>query len=714
MMLAMVARVERTRSRVALGLWASTALLGVGGIILTALAWPDLKPSDSYTAMVLPFAGVIYATLGAVIVRRAGNRIGWMLLGEGLGSNVIALTSGYAIVGVLTHPGALPGPKVVGAISEVVFVPIVTTLELLLVVFPSGALPSRRWRPFATGAIGVAGLAVVGFIVSSRQVGLPAPGGVSLQFPNPLAIRSLGHGVSTALLGTLPSFSVVAVLLFAAAAVALVARYRSGDPVLRQQIKWVVSLAAVAVVSQAVLATALAVGGTDSPAVLVAGLVSALVILIGIPIAITIAILKYGLYQIDVIINRTVVYGLLAAALTAVYVTIVVGIGTLVGYGGGPLLTTIAAVAIALLFQPLRRRAQRVANRLVYGERATPYQVLSDFAESMAGRLGLDQALDRMASVLADGTGATRVDVWIRVGSDLRPAATWPRDAAAPDPLALSNDSELPEIEGATRVVAVRQRDELLGALALEKPRNEHLSVGEDRLLQHLASQAGLVLRNARLTAELRAKIDELRASRRRLVEAQDEERRKIERNLHDGAQQRIVSLSVQLGLLARFAGDEERVKLMAQQLKDDLQEALDDLRDLARGIYPPLLADRGLPAALEAQARKAVVTTTLELDGVGRYPQEVETAVYFCALEAIQNIAKHAEATSTVIRLAERDGYLQFEIEDDGRGFDPARTGYGTGHQGMADRLDAIGGTLEVASEPARGTTVCGRIKLP
>jgi signal transduction histidine kinase len=709
----MVAGVERTRTRVALGLWASTALIGVGGIVLTALAWPDLKPAD-YSAMALPLAGIGYATLGAVIIRRAGNRIGWMLLGEGLGSTVIALTSGYAIVGVLTHPGALPSPKVVGAISEVVFVPIVTTLELLLVVFPSGALPSRRWRPFAAGAIGATGVAVVGFIVSSRQVGLPVPGGVSLQFPNPLAIRSLGHGASAGLLGTLPSFSVFAVLLFAAAAVALVVRYRSGDPVLRQQIKWVASLAAVAVVSQAVLAIAIAAGGTDSPAVLVAGLVSALVILIGIPIAITIAILKYGLYQIDVIINRTVVYGLLAAALTAIYVTIVVGIGTLAGYGGGPMLTSVAAVAIALLFQPLRRRAQRVANRLVYGERATPYQVLSDFAENMAGTLGLDQVLDRMASVLADGTGATHVDVWMRVGSDLRPAATWPREAVTPNPLALSKGGELPEIEGATRVVAVRQGDELLGALALQKPRNEPLSVGEDRLLHHLASQAGLVLRNSRLTAELRAKIDELRASRRRLVGAQDDERRKIERNLHDGAQQRIVALKVQLGLLARFAGDEDRLKLMAQQLQDALEEALDDLRDLARGIYPPLLADQGLPAALEAQARKAVVTTRVEPDGVGRYPQEVEAAVYFSVLEAMQNIAKHAQATSTIIRLAERDGYLQFEIEDDGRGFDPARTGYGTGLQGMADRLDAIGGTLEVASERARGTTVRGRINLP
>jgi signal transduction histidine kinase len=340
--------------------------------------------------------------------------------------------------------------------------------------------------------------------------------------------------------------------------------------------------------------------------------------------------------------------------------------------------------------------------------------VLSDFAEHMAGTLELDRTLDRMVTVLAEGTGATRVDVWIRVGSELRPAATWPHDSSAPLALPLSQSDELPSFEGVTRAIAVRQGNELLGALAIQKPRNEPLSMTEDKLLQHLASQAGLVLRNVRLTSELRDTIDELRASRRRLVEAQNVERRKIERNLHDGAQQQLVALKVQLGLLDRFAADPDRVKQMADVLQDSLQEALDDLRDLARGIYPPLLSDQGLSIALEAQARKAPVPTRVQSDGVGRYSEEIESAVYFCALEAMQNVAKYADATSTVIRLAETGGSLLFEIEDDGRGFEVNETGYGTGLQGMADRLDAIGGILEVASELARGTLVRGRIRLP
>ncbi|TMK56227.1 MAG: sensor histidine kinase, partial [Actinobacteria bacterium] len=424
-----------------------------------------------------------------------------------------------------------------------------------------------------------------------------------------------------------------------------------------------------------------------------------------------IAILKYRLYEIDVIINRAVVYGVLAAGVTIMYVGVVVGVGTLLGRRGSPALTIAAAVAIALLFQPLRTRARRFANRLVYGERATPYQVLSDFAERMAGTFNLEDVLQRTAEILAAGTGAMRVDVWLRIGDELRSVATWPTEAPPPDPVPLAVDGQLPSFPATERIVAVRHGAELLGALAIQKPPSEPLTLTEETLLEDLAAQAGLVLRNVRLTADLQASLEDLRASRRRLVEAQDQERRKIERNLHDGAQQQLVALSVQLGLLERVAQDPDRVKEMADRLRGALQDALDDLRDLARGIYPPLLADKGLAAALEAQARKAAVATTVDVDGIGRYPQEVEAAVYFCALEALQNVAKYAEASSASVRLTHRDGDLVFQIEDDGRGFDAAGAGRGSGLQGMADRLDAIGGTLTVRSAVGEGTLVSGSI---
>jgi signal transduction histidine kinase len=201
---------------------------------------------------------------------------------------------------------------------------------------------------------------------------------------------------------------------------------------------------------------------------------------------------------------------------------------------------------------------------------------------------------------------------------------------------------------------------------------------------------------------------------RQRLVAAQDEERRKLERNIHDGVQQQLVALNVQLGLLASSAGrDPDGVATMARTMQEQTMTTLEDLRDLARGIYPPPLADRGLAAALEAQARMAPVSTRVESDGTGRYPHDVEAAVYFSCLEALNNVVKYAWARRVEISIDERQGMLAFSVTDGGMGFDPGITSYGTGLQGIADRLDAIGGTPEVHSAPGSGTSVTGTVPI-
>ena len=400
--------------------------------------------------------------------------------------------------------------------------------------------------------------------------------------------------------------------------------------------------------------------------------------------------------------------------MTAIYAGIVFGIGTLVGSGSDPLLAIAAAVAVALVFQPLRQRASRLANRLVYGERTTSYQVLSDFAGDMAGQLDLTEAVDRMVSVLAGATGADRAEAWIRVGPELRPAAIWPRGSPPSAAVTIGAGDSLPPFAAASRAVAVSQAGELLGALSLHKPPNEPLTSTEDELMRHLASQAGLVLRNAALTAELQATIDELRASRRRLVEAQDAERRKIERNLHDGAQQQLIALTIHLGLLEESAADPAAVTELVAAVKNGIRAALDDLRDLARGIYPPLLADQGLIPALQAQARKASIPVEIDADGIGRYPQDTGAAVYFCTLEALQNITKYASASRAKVGLSCSDDSLRFTVTDNGTGFDAATTRHGTGLQGMADRLAALGGALQVRSQPGHGTILRGELPLP
>ena len=297
-----------------------------------------------------------------------------------------------------------------------------------------------------------------------------------------------------------------------------------------------------------------------------------------------------------------------------------------------------------------------------------------------------------MAQVLAAGTGAESAIVWLKVEGAMEPVATFPRDATAPD-------------EPPSDTVEVLHQGEVLGALSATMPARDPMDPARHQLIQDLASQAGLVLRNVRL-------IQELRASRQRLVAAQDEERRKLERNIHDGAQQQLVALAVKQRLAASLIGkDDERASEMLAQLQSDTNSALEDLRDLARGIYPPLLADKGLVSALEAQSRKAAIPVRIEPDGVGRYTQPVEAAVYFSVLEALQNTAKYADASRATVALGHDGSSLRFAVSDDGVGFDTAATSYGTGLQGMADRLAALGGELEIASTPGAGTVVTGRL---
>src|SRR4029077_17724068 len=278
-------------------------------------------------------------------------------------------------------------------------------------------------------------------------------------------------------------------------------------------------------------------------------------------------------------------------------------------------------------------------------------------------------------------------------------------------PLPMQNGS-LPEMHRDT-IVPVSHGGEPLGVAAVDKKRGETMNTVEQKLVSDLAAQAGLVLKNAGLNRELLARLDDLRASRQRLVTAQDEERRRIERNLHDGAQQNLVALKMKVGLAEKLAEPESKTRPILAQLKHDADEAIDNLRELARGIYPPLLASDGLGPALQAHARRLTVPVELDVRDVPRQPREVEGAVYFCCLEALQNVAKYAEASHVGVRVWTEDSNLAFAVEDDGRGFDPATVARSSGLQNMRDRLEALGGSLLLRSAPGSGTTVEGRLPL-
>jgi signal transduction histidine kinase len=601
-------------------------------------------------------------------------------MGTGVIIQLVSFGVLYPAVGLRTHPGSLPAPDVVSAILQPVFPLLIVSIVVMLLVYPVGTPPSPRWRPVLWVAIAGAAMSYLGLAVVPESVN-PIGG---LSFPNPLAIRSFHGAISTGLV-------VVAWVTFLAGVgclSGLVVRFRRGNAELRQQVKWLAFAAGGAVACSLLNIAALVACNCDESGLSSVAVVgSFLFIIVAVPASIAVAVLKYRLYEIDVIIGKAVLYGLLAAFFTVVYVAIVIGVGAVLGSRGNSFLTIVAAVVIAVAFQPVRERARRLANRAVYGRRATPYEVLSEFSGRAGGAYAADDVLPRMAQVLAAGTGAEAAAVWLRVGGELRPAAVWPGGASAP-----SDDH-----------VEVSHHGERLGELSVRMPANDPMNPGKAKLVEDLAAQAGLVLRNVRL-------IEELRASRQRLVAAQDEERRKIERNIHDGAQQQLVALAVKQRMVASVVGrDNDRARAILEELQSETTQALEDLRDLARGVYPPLLADQGLAAALEAQGRKSAVPVDVMADGVGRFPQEIEAAVYFSCLEALQNVAKYAEASGAVIRLANVSGELTFEVEDDGVGFDASSTGYGTGLQGMADRLDALGGRIDVRSARGSGTTITG-----
>jgi signal transduction histidine kinase len=648
---------------------------------------------------------IVFSGVGALVAsRQPRNAVGWVFLAAGVSWVLPAVAQQYAIRAFFVAPGSLPGGLAAAWLGTWAFAPIVSLLGIFLpLLFPNGDLPSPRWRFFARG---IALVAVVALVVDALPpASLKVSSGGELQNSNLLSTSS--PTVLTNLAGLLQ------VVLSAGALVAIIGmivRYRRSQAELRQQLKWFLFAGSILVL--ALIATAFASTATESD------LASALFVLasLGLPGATAIAIFKYHLYDIDVVISRTLVYGALAVVITSVYVGIAVGIGSLVGSGGKPnlALSIVATGVVAVGFQPLRERLQKIANRLVYGERATPYEVLSQFSERVAESYASDDVLPRMARVLADGTNAVHAEVWLRSGEALHLAASFPIDPIEPAPMSVASGNADPATTpAADHTVEVRHQGDLLGALSVTKRRGESLTPIEVKLVDDLAHQAGLVLKNVRLTADLQARLEDLRASRQRLVAAQDDERRRLERNLHDGAQQHLVAIKVKLGL-AEMLATRDGAKAIATlaDLKHDADEALETLRDLARGIYPPLLADQGLPAALRSQAAKATLPVHVDADHVGRYAQQTEAALYFCTLEALQNVQKYAQASTSEVRLREASGLLVVEIIDDGCGFDPTTAKRGAGLTNMEDRVDALGGTLDVQSCPGRGTTL--RISIP
>ena len=692
----------RLLARVIFGL----TILGIAGGIWFSIL--DTGKTETDLGFLLSFC--LFPIIGYILaIRRPDNAISWLMLGIGAAFGLSALVGSYASYAINGGVGGEHLGAIALAFDQPMWLPIVgLPATFLILLFPDGHLPSPRWRWFAW----VLGISMV---ITFLAI-LFGPGRFEESaFPN--VVNPLGSEALRPVLAVATGAIIMLPIGVIGSLVSLVQRFRRSTGIERLQLRWLVTAAGTVAIlyASALVFSFNSAWGADSTPGWVAVIQSLAIVSFGlIPIAIGVSVLRYHLFDIDLVINRALLLAAMVVFITIVYVAIVVGVGALVGSQSTPVLSAVAAAVVALAFQPARRRAQRFADRLVYGKRATPYEVLSQFSDRLGNAYANEELLPRMARALAEGTGASRADVWVRVGDELRAEAVWPPDADRPEPLVASANAEGTLTPSSMRE-PVRHQGELLGALSITKKPGESITATEEKLVRDLAAQAGLVMRNVALAEQLMDTIEQLRASRQRLVTAQDERAKKLERNLHDGAQQQIVALTVKLRLLGQLMDrDVEKAKSMASDLQADATDALEQLRDLARGIYPPLLADQGLVAALEAQARKASVPTEVRSDGIGRYPQDIESAVYFCVLEALNNVAKYAEATRAEVSLAQDDGHLRFAVVDDGTGFDTAVTSYGTGVQGMADRLDAIGGALQVSSRKGEGTTIEGQIPTP
>jgi signal transduction histidine kinase len=638
--------------------FALTMSLLVGGEVLNALA---PRPTLSEFFRFYPVA-IAFAVVGVlVVVRRPGNRVGWLASAIGLLSAIYDATMSYAAYA--------PSARWAAALGIWGWFPSeMLTLGVLPLVFPAGKLPSARWRPVLwLAAGGMVAAAVVGF--SGWRPGDPA--------------------VSTApLLAAVFGFAQISFLVCLILALSsVVVRYRRAGSEERQQLKWFVDAVLLVILfllgAQVVGRVVFHVSPFD--VAVVDGLIH--LSFVAIPVAIGMAILKYHLYDIDLVVNKTILFAAMAAFITAVYVAIVVGLGALLGTAGKPnlALSILATALVAIAFGPVRERVQRVANLLVYGQRATPYEVMADFGERMADAVSIADVLPRMAEAAGHGVGAVRTRIRLLLSDGGQRVVDWPAPAAD----AMDD-----------RIFPISHGGQVVGDIAVSKAAGDPLTPAESKLLNDLAGQAGLVLHNARLAFELQARLDqislqaeELRASRQRIVSAQDEERRRLERTIREGTERQLAAIDEQLSLAEQTLDpDGQATARLLESLIVTSNQTLEELRDLARGLYPPLLRDQGLLPALRAQAIKLKARIKVDGEGIGRFPAEVEGAVYFCCIEALRR-----SPASATIRLFSRDDELEFSIDAPALRLDGRL-------QDIEDRIAALGGSLRLSANQLTG----------
>ena len=648
------------------------ALLGAAALTLDALSTPRID--EWWVELLFVLAMVMSTAVGVVLATKRGeNPIGWLLLANGLVLVLSGVATSYAIYGLLEHDAdPLPGATFAALYLQAAWPLLFAPLAAIAFVFPDGRLPSPRWRRVAIAAAVLFGLQQLLLFFAPRDLEAPFQA-----YESPLP--QLSEAIFDPLFA-LASAGMLAALV--AAALAVRTRKRRATGLERQQIKVLAYAAALIPLAVAVgWAESMIAGGSG-----IAAAAAAAVVLVAVPLAIGVAVMRHRLYEVDRLVNRTLVYATLTALLAATYAAVSLSLGVALG-AGSTLPTAVATLAVALAFGTLRSRVQRVVDRRFNRARYEGLRrVERHLLDLRAGRA----APEATGAVLADALGDPELELLFELpdGAGYVDAQGHP---AEPDP------------DGARTLTPVRR-----GQLALGAVRHDPALDQQPDLLESVITAAGLAIEIARLRAEVRHRLAEVEESRARIVTAGYAERRRLERDLHDGAQQRLVSIGLAIRhVQGRLGGRGDEIDTELEGAVSEVTRAIEELRELARGVRPACLDDGLAPALRELASRTPLpteVTATNE-----RFAEGVEAAAYFVASEALTNSVKHARASRLTVSAERRNGSLVLRIADDGIG--GAAAAERSGLAGIGDRVAALGGTLRIDSPAGRGTEVIAEL---
>lgn len=692
---------DRTTLMLVSALWVLALAAEIGRVFLLFTGSPFSLAAADATFHPVELAGpafsLLTASLGALIVLRSASwRFGWLMLGLGTSRAVVALAANYSVHALIAAPEAdLPLAQPAAWVQDLWTIPIMLLFSLPF-LFPDGRLPDSRWRAVFWPLVGAWGIFTFFFAFARRPLA-NAFLAFDSSVPNPYGFLPWSPDLANA------AFAVLLTAATGFGIASLIHRWRLASPEARHQIKWVVYALLILLVVQAA-------GVFFGPIMtewigLELGLekvidVALILSIFGVPLALSAAVLKYRLYEIDLLISRTLAYGVLSAIIIGAYVSTVAGLGALLPLEGNLLLLLVTTVVIAILFNPLRIWLQRGANRLIFGERDDPYRVLSRLGQQLKSSATPEAMLYSIAEVVARALCLPYAAIQLEQNGKLATVTEY----GSPSAGGLAIDLE--------------HQNEVVGKLIVG-PRSptETFSARDQRLLEDIAHQAGAAANAVRLT-------EALRRSRRNMVSAREEERRRLRRDLHDGLGPTLASHTLKLDTALELIHDDpDAAAGHLQELYKQTQEIVAEIRALVHELRPPALDDLGLVGAVQAQVQHnrrgnkhldvSIEASPSELPPL---PAAVELAAYRITLEAVTNVLRHSMATQCEVCFSLEGDVpqpaLQVRIYDDGVGV-PERFRPGVGMRSMRERAEELGGHVEWASQEGGGTIVAAEIPL-